>query len=151
MAPELVSPLGITLTTFLFSLAGGIVPFLNVEAYLLSLSALSPQTPVAPVVLAAALGQMTAKSLLYLTGRGLLKLPLGGKKDRIGEVAARLARAECGAMTLVLVSAVTGIPPFYGVSVGAGFLRLRFGRFLVLGCCGRMLRFAVVFMLPKFF
>lgn len=151
MPPMLASPPGIYLTTFLFSLVGGVVPFLNVEAYLLSLSALSPQTAVAPVALAAAMGQMAAKSLLYLTGRGLLRLPLGGKRDRIGEAAARLSNAECGAMSLVLVSAITGIPPFYAVSVAAGFLRLRFGRFLALGCCGRLLRFAAVLILPRVF
>jgi membrane protein YqaA with SNARE-associated domain len=135
--------------TFLFSLAGGVVPFLNVEAYLLSVSALSSETAVLPVAAAAALGQMAAKSLLYLAGRGLLKLPLRRASDRIRDVTARLARAQCGAMTLVGASAVTGIPPFYGVSVAAGVLRLRFGRFFAVGCCGRFLRFAAIFILPR--
>lgn len=146
-----MSPPGIYLGTFLFSLAGGVIPFLNVEAYLLSVSMLSPQTGMLPVAAAAALGQMTAKSLLYLAGRGLLKLPFKRASDRIRKATARLAGAEGGAMTLVLVSAVTGIPPFYGVSLAAGVLRLRFGRFFFAGCGGRFLRFAAVFVLPRLF
>jgi membrane protein YqaA with SNARE-associated domain len=110
---------------------------------------LSPQIAPFPVAAAAALGQMTAKSLLYLAGRGLLRLPFQRTSDRIRKATARLAGAEGGAMTLVLVSALTGIPPFYGMSLAAGVLRLRFGRFLCVGCGGRFLRFAAVFALPR--
>ena len=140
---------GIYLGTFLFSLVSGVVPFLNVEVYLVSVSALSPQAGMLPVAVAASLGQMAAKSLLYLAGRGLLKLPFQRTNERIRRVTARLAGAERGAMTLVLVSAVIGIPPFYAVSVAAGALNLRFGPFLAAGFGGRFLRFAAVFILPR--
>ncbi len=143
-----VAPVGIYVATFLFSLVGGIVPVFNVEVYLLSLGTLSPGSGGLAVAMAASLGQMTAKSLLYLSGRGLLKLPFGGAEARIGAVAERLTRAEGGAMTLVLVSALTGLPPFYGVSVAAGVLRLHFGLFFAAGWCGRFLRFALVCALP---
>lgn len=146
-----MSPPGIYLGTFLYALAGGVIPFLNVEAYLLSVSMLSPHTAMFPMAAAAALGQMTAKSLLYLAGRGLLKLPLQRTSDRLRKATARLAGAEGGAMTIVLLSAVTGIPPFYGVSLAAGVLRLRFGLFLFAGCSGRFVRFAAVFVLPRLF
>lgn len=49
----LADPPWIHVATFLYSLAGGIIPFLNVEAYLLSLSAFSPQTAALPTVPAA--------------------------------------------------------------------------------------------------
>jgi membrane protein YqaA with SNARE-associated domain len=92
---------------------------------------------------------MIAKSLLYLAGRGLLKLPLRRTTDALREVTARLAKAECGTMTLLTLSAVTGFPPFYAVSVAAGILRLRFIPFFVIGCGGRFLRFAAIFVLPR--
>lgn len=149
MPLDFVTPAGIYAATFLFSLLGGIVPFFNVEVYLLSLSALSPQAATLPVALAACLGQMAAKSLLYLAGRGLVKLPIGRAQDRIAAAAARLARAEGGAMTLVLTSALTGLPPFYAISLAAGVLRLRFLPFFVLGFGGRLARFAAVFILPR--
>jgi len=147
VALDLVTSMGVYVATFLFSLVGGIVPLFNIEVYLLSLATLSPGSGALGVALAASLGQMAAKSLLYLSGRGLVKLPFGGAEARIGAVAERLARAEGGAMTLVLASALTGLPPFYGVSVAAGVLGLHFGRFFAAGCCGRFLRFALVFSL----
>lgn len=145
------SALGIILATFVFSLVGGIIPFLSIEAYVLALSAALPHADALPVALAASLGQMAAKSLLYLTGRGVLRLPLRGTSDRIRGVSARLARLDGGAMAIVLSSAVTSIPPFYAVSLAAGALRLRFGRFFAVGCAGAFLRFAAVFTLPRLF
>ena len=148
MALALVPSAEIYLATFVFSLVSGIVPLFNVEVYLLSLATLSPGSGALAVALSASLGQMTAKSLLYLGGRGLVKLPFRDAQARIGAIAERLARAEGRATTLVLASALTGLPPFYGVSVAAGVLRLPFHRFFAAGCCGRFLRFALVFALP---
>ena len=48
-------------------------------------------------------------------------------------------------------SAVTGLPPFYAISVAAGVLRLRFVLFFALGLAGRTLRFAAVFVVPRLF
>ena len=135
--------------TFLFSLVGGVVPFLNVEAYLVSVSALAPGASVWPVALAAALGQMAAKSLLYLGGRGLLRLPMGKTRARIEAATARLATAEGRGLAIVTTSAVVGVPPFYAISVAAGVVRLRFAPFLALGLTGRLVRFAAVFVLPR--
>jgi membrane protein YqaA with SNARE-associated domain len=137
--------------TFLFSLVGGVVPFLNVEAYLVSVSALAPGASVWPVALAAALGQMAAKSLLYLGGRGLLRLPTGKTSARIEAATARLATAERRSLAIVTTSAVVGVPPFYAISVAAGVVRLRFAPFLALGLTGRLVRFAAVFVLPRLF
>jgi membrane protein YqaA with SNARE-associated domain len=132
----------VLLGTFAFALAGGIVPVLNVEAYLVSLSALSPGAPVWPVALAAALGQMTAKSLLYFAGRGVVRLPLCRMAQRIEAASARLAASPHGSLAVVTASAVTGVPPFYATSVAAGVLRVRFTSFLAVGLAGRLLRFA---------
>lgn len=143
--------LGTFLATFAFSLAGGIIPFLSIEAFVLTLSVASPHADLLPVALAASLGQMAAKSLVYLTGRGVVRLPLRRTGDRLRAVSARLARVDGGAMLVVLTSAVTSLPPFYAVSLAAGALRLRFGRFFAVGCAGGFLRFAAVFTLPRLF
>lgn len=146
-----VSAPGIWLATFMFSLAGSVIPLLSIEAYVLALSVASPQAELLPVALAASLGQMAGKSLVYLSGRGLVRWPFRRADDRIREAAARLARAERGATALVLTSAVMSLPPFYAVSLAAGALRLPFGRFFAAGCAGAFLRFAVVFTVPRLF
>lgn len=143
--------MSLVLGTFAFSLAGGIVPVLNVEAYLVSVAALAPDAPPWPIAIAAALGQMAAKSLLYLAGRGLLRLPTSRAKEKIEAATARLARAEHGSLALVTASALTGLPPFYAISVAAGVLRLHFARFFALGLAGRTVRFAAVVLVPRLF
>jgi membrane protein YqaA with SNARE-associated domain len=104
-----------------------------------------------PTVLAASSGQMTAKALLYLAGRGLLRFRLKTHGDRIRTAVERLGRAKERAAPLLLASATTGIPPFYATSIAAGLLRFPLRCFLVLGLLGRLLRFAAVFLLPRLF
>jgi membrane protein YqaA with SNARE-associated domain len=137
-------PIGIALATFLYCLAGALVPAFNIEAYLLAVSAARPGTDRAAVLLAATLGQMCGKSLLYLAGAGMLRLPSWRDTERVREAAARLGRARCGATALTVLSALTGVPPFYAVSVAAGALRLRFAAFLAAGCCAVLVRFSAV-------
>jgi membrane protein YqaA with SNARE-associated domain len=149
MPPLPLTTAGIWLATFGFSVAGGIVPLLSIEAYVLMVSAASPQTEVLPVAFAAALGQMVAKSLVYLTGTGVVKLPLPGGRDRINRLAARLDHSDRSAMVVILTSALASVPPFYAVSLAAGALHLRFARFFAVGCAGGLVRFAALFSLPR--
>ena len=123
----------------------GFVPLVNIEAYLLGAAALLPGAPALVVVVPAALGQMAAKAVLFLGGRGLVRLPLKAR-DRAIAAAARLGTRRPPA--LVFTSALTGLPPFYVVSVAAGMLGFRPGPFLLAGLAGRLLRFGAVFALP---
>jgi len=125
----------------------GFVPLVNIEAYILGAAALLPGCPPLVVVVAAALGQMAAKTLLFLGGRGLVSLP-AGHGERALAMASRLAARRRSAPALVFTSALTGLPPFYVVSVAAGFLGFRTGHFLLAGLAGRLLRFGAVFALP---
>ena len=60
-----------------------------------------------------------------------------------------LALASPEAAPLIGVSALTGLPPFYLVSIAAPALGVRFGTFLAMGLAGRLLRFAVLVALPQ--
>jgi membrane protein YqaA with SNARE-associated domain len=140
---------GICLTTALVAFVSGLVPFVSAEAYLVSVSALAPGAALGGVVAAATFGQMAAKVLLYLTGRGLLHVPLRRPEACSGRVARLLASGEGKAAALVFASAVSGIPPFYVVTLAAGALGFPLRRFVVLGVLGRLLRFAGVFLAPR--
>ena len=136
--------LGIYATTYLVCLVGGFVPVVNAEVYLATAGAMSDRALVIPLVIAGTLGQMTAKTAIFLAGRGLLRLPLARDSERMQIVLAR-ARAWRGPIELfVFVSAVVGIPPFYIVSLLGGTLKLGVARFIVLGLTGRLIRFFVV-------
>jgi membrane protein YqaA with SNARE-associated domain len=92
---------------------------------------------------------MLAKALLYLAGSGALRSRfLAGGGERLAGLEQRLAGMRTGASAVLFSSALTGIPPFYLVSVAAGSLRVSVARFLLVGGSGRLLRFAAVVALP---
>jgi membrane protein YqaA with SNARE-associated domain len=136
--------------TLVVAVGGGLVPFINVEAWLLGVSAICPSAALVPVVLAASLGQVAAKAVLYRVGGGA---PLGQISrppgSRLAAAVRRLEEATAHGTAVVFVSALTGVPPFYLVSVAAGVVHFRFPRFLALALVGRGLRFTLVFLLPR--
>jgi membrane protein YqaA with SNARE-associated domain len=140
----------LVVATLIVAVGGGLVPFINVEAWLFGVSAVCPSAAFVPVVLAASLGQVAAKAVLYRVGGGAL---LGCvSRPRGSGLAAAIHRLEGAASqgtAVVFASALTGVPPFYLVSVAAGVVRFRFPRFLVLALVGRVLRFTLVFLLPR--
>jgi len=139
---------GLALATFSFALAGGLVPFLNVEAYLLVVAVAVPRAEVLPLVVAAAAGQVAAKALLYGAGLGALR-PSIARRPRLEGAVARLAGAGTGARGIVFASALLGVPPFYAVSVAAGVVRLGLPGFLAIGLLGRLLRFTAILLAPR--
>jgi membrane protein YqaA with SNARE-associated domain len=140
-----MSAADVWIATLAAAFLSGFLPFVNIEAYLVGAAALLPGTPPLAVVVPAALGQMAAKGLLFLGGRGLVSLP-SRVRDRALAVSARLGTRRPPAV--VFTSALIGLPPFYVVSVAAGMLGFRPGQFLVAGLAGRLLRFGAVFALP---
>jgi membrane protein YqaA with SNARE-associated domain len=143
------NPLGLFFVTYVVSFVSGFVPAINCEAYLISVSAISPLSFALPVALAATLGQMSAKVLLYLSGRGVMRLPLGRYRAKLEAVQARFEHRRSRASVFLFGSAATGFPPFYVVAVLAGMLRLRFSIFLIAGTLGRFVRFGVVVVVPQ--
>jgi len=136
--------------TFLLALASGLVPFvINTELYLLGVATLTSASPVLMVALATT-GQMLGKWVVYGVGRGSLNIEW---VRRVG--ASKAVRTFAGrpatTTSILAFSAVTGIPPFYGVSFLAGVVRMPAPLFLMIGTVGRVVRFSAVFMTPELF
>ena len=145
---DLLSVCGLPVGTFVFCAMSGLVPFMNSELFLLYLGSTASPAELPGLLLAAALGQMSAKSLLYLGGRGVLKLPGRRGQARIDAVRARLSGSRRTAGGITFVSALTGLPPFYATSVIAGALGWPVVRFALHGTAGRLLRFSALLFLP---
>ena len=145
-----MSGVGVHLSCFALSIVSALVPWVNGEVLLLSLSALvtSPLHLAALVILASA-GQMLGKCVLYWAGRGVIPLK-GGRVSRIIDSWRGLfERASTRQMGLVFVSSALGIPPFYVITILAGAFRIRFGRFIAVGTCGRLVRFSTLILVPN--
>jgi membrane protein YqaA with SNARE-associated domain len=142
---ELATAIGVFGATLAWSLLAGLVPLFNSELYLVGAVVLTDGWPTAvALALVMTVGQTTAKILLY-------KAAAKGSELTNPRLAAKLARARelvtrwNGKPKLLLfVSAVTGLPPFYLVSLLAGAVRLDFRAFVVLSFIGRAIRFVTI-------
>ena len=121
---------------------------MHAEAYLIAVSALAPPALSWALVVAGTAGQMVGKATMYGAGRGALHLPGEWLRRRLAMAAARYQGHRHLGGALIFVSASTGFPPFYAVSVAAGMLRMPFAEFVLLGALGRFLRFTAAVFLP---
>jgi membrane protein YqaA with SNARE-associated domain len=137
------------LATFAWCLASAFIPVVNAELYLLAASAAAPRAFVAPLVVAAALGQMVGKTAMYFAGRGALRLPGKRVNRALAEIQAKFRGHRAIGSALLFTSAAAGLPPFYVVSVACGVLRVELARFVALGLAGRLLRFALIVLGPQ--
>ena len=144
MSDQLLAMLGLYGGTAVYCFVSGIVPFVNTEIYLIAVSKLADRAQLPAVVACAAVGQMTAKVLLYYAGMGMFELPRGRYKAKIERASARLDRWRRRPYLVFAISATVGLPPFYLVAIAAGALKIGFRAFCAIGLAGRTVRFAVV-------
>lgn len=140
---------GLYPTIYAVCVVSGFVPVVNAEIFLLLVMSTVPDAPVLAVALTATCGQLTAKSLIYATGLGLVRLPLRRLGDRLEAVRERMTHHRAGIFLLMLVSAATGLPPYYVVSFAAGLLKTPFLPFFTAGFIGRFARFALFAAFPE--
>lgn len=163
-ALRLAGPLALMLVLGLLS---GLVPIVNAEALLVA-SVVQAHARWPAVVLAIAVGQSTAKVLIYLGARDghrllparwaahprradvlrptrLVRLSAVTRRwsptaDRVAE----LVRRPVAGSALILTSAVGGIPPLAATSVIAGAARMRLSLFGATCLTGRVVRFTII-------
>lgn len=129
---------------FLASAVSGLVPLVNAELLVVGAAVAAPEIGLAWVTAACAGGQMVTKTVLFFLAR-LAPDRLPGRARSLMKRATEAVRARGGAAgSLVLVSATTGLPPFYGVSLASGALGMRLRHFLLYGTAGRVARFGVL-------
>jgi len=150
MTDQVMATLGLYGGTLIVCFISGLVPVVNAELFLVGVSAWVVESPAQLpfVALAAAVGQMTAKVLLYYMGMGLFELPRGRWKEKIERARARMERWKKRPYAVFAVSACVGLPPFLLVSIVAGALQISFRAFCAIGLAGRYTRFLVLVLLP---
>ncbi len=147
---ELAQSFGFLGASFFVGLSGGLLPLINIEIFLLAAAAIASPPSLFAIVALTAAGQMAAKSLLYLAGSGVVRLPHARRYEvRLLALTARLTRRPKAAAAIVFTSAAIGFPPFYLVSVAAGTARFSLTEFLLVGGCGNLLRFGAVVTLSR--
>lgn len=149
MIDGLEATLGIYAASFVVAVLSGFIPIVNAEIYLVGVAVVTGNLALAVVLgVIVAAGQMVAKIGIYRAMRGATQLAAGGKHEaKLAKARAYVERWRDKPLALVLVSAATGLPPFYIVSLAAGMIGLRFRPFVVVGMVGRTLRFVTIALL----
>jgi membrane protein YqaA with SNARE-associated domain len=149
-AADLVRTWGLPTATFVYCVASGLLPFVNAEAFLIVLSStIMPRSELILLASLAAGGQMIGKSAAYLAGRASLRRPPKKYEAKLAGARTRLEGWRYGVGSFFFLSASTGIPPFYVVSILAGMLKANYVTFLVFGLAGRFLRFGLTLLFPQ--
>ena len=135
---------------FVGTAVSGVIPLVNAEllvvaAVAASASATGSTSSIGSMILllgvVSAAGQMMTKSLLFGLARWAPSRMPARAQGALERASAKIERHGGASSSLLFVSAATGIPPFYGVSLAAGALHVRFQCFLAAGFAGRAIRF----------
>lgn len=138
----------VVLGTFAFCVGSAMIPVLHAETYLVTVSLIAPPELRWPLIIAATSGQMLGKVGMYYAGRGIRLIPGERMRRRIQLATARYGDKRQIGSGLVFVSASSGFPPFYLVSIAAGMLSFPLRPFIIFGFAGRFIRFTVAVFLP---
>jgi membrane protein YqaA with SNARE-associated domain len=129
---------------FLGSIVSGLIPFINSEILVVGVAVLVPSGAIPVVAVVAGVGQMMAKVLLYGLARWAPSRLPERAKSKLQRASDRVRERGGATGSVILASAAVGWPPFYGVSLVAGALRVSLGAFVILGLLGRTVRFGAL-------
>ena len=131
-------------SAFVMAIVSGLIPLVNAEVLVAGAAVAAPPGYVIPVIAVCTLGQMVAKVGLYAGARWLPERLPAKARARLDRASEKTKRLEQAGFTLVLVSSVVGIPPFYLITLAAGAMRLNLTAFIVVGLLGRAVRFGII-------
>ena len=133
---------------FALSIVSALVPWVNGEVILLSLTALAHNHWARICSFYRQVESDGGKCVLYWAGKGVIPLKSNRVKETVSAWKGRFEQSPSKLLSLVFVSSAVGIPPFYVITLLAGVFRVRFGPFFAVGACGRLVRFAVLAFVP---
>ncbi len=142
------------LTTFAFSIASALLPFLPIEVYILGAGAAEPGVPAAiSLGVAAGAGATIGKIIWYEAARrgvdsAWAQKKLSSPKIKAGyeKWVARMQGRRWYAAGIMFIAASVGIPPLLVMAAVGGLLRMPMWVFIPTVFVGRTLRFTLLFL-----
>lgn len=133
------------------SILSALIPIINAELLLLSLTALvSTRADVFAMAVIVTCGQATGTVILYyLANKSTHWRPPRRMAAAIERWRARFENAPRGVAGLLFASSCGGVPPYSVTTVLAGTLGIDFKRFILIASAGRFIRFTIVAFFPQ--
>ncbi|MEO5568712.1 MAG: alpha/beta fold hydrolase [Gemmatimonadaceae bacterium] len=147
----LSSPLLLCILVVVVGAAASLLPMSPVEPVLVAVAAVAPTWLLVPIIALATASHMSTKMLVFLGGKKVEGALKGRARERFDRARLRLAdnpRLQHGTL---LLSSVTGLPPFYVITALCGSLRMPTREFVVLATTGRAIRFTMLVLAPQLF
>jgi membrane protein YqaA with SNARE-associated domain len=138
-------------TTVVIAGLGSLLPFAPVEPFLLGLGLMAPPEMLVPLAVVATASHMAGKAVLYLGSIKAMQLLSVRQQQAIERARTRLSPGRSYQYLTVFTSAVSGLPPFYAITVAAGLMKLPLVPFLLVGTVGRACRFVALVLAPQLF
>lgn len=142
------------LSTFAFSIASALLPFLPIEVYILGAGASEPGVPAAVSLgIAAGAGATIGKIVWYEAARRGIDSAWAQKKLAKPKVRAsyekwlgRMQGRPAYAAAIMFLAASAGIPPLLAMAAVGGLLKMPMWTFIPTVFLGRTLRFTLLFL-----
>lgn len=133
------------------SILSALIPIINAELLLLSLTALvSTKADVFAMAVIVTCGQATGTMVLYfLANKSTHWHPPRRMAAAIERWRERFESAPRGVAGLVFASSCGGVPPYSVTTILAGTLGIDFKRFILIASTGRFIRFTIVAFFPQ--
>ena len=130
------------------SFISAVFPLVSAELVVLGLAAATPTPNVILLAAVATAAQMAGKSTMYWLGARAVTHTPERYRPTMERWERRFRHARGRVGSIVLVSSMAGLPPFYVISALAGAFRTSFLTFLIAGTAGRFVRFASLAWFP---
>ena len=117
---------------------------LNIELYLISLMVAGAKGHWLIFAFAAALGQIIAKTVLFIIFRFGKKVLPAKYNDKIAVVKKYYDQFGSYDFILIFISAATSLPPFYLLTLFLGVVRSTLWSYIVFGFLGMLLRYSLI-------
>ena len=145
------SPMLLCLMTLVVVAVSSLFPASPAEPVLVAVAAVTPPALLLPLAALAAVSHMSTKTIVFLGGGSAQRAIPARHRAAVERACARLSGRPGLQRLAVLVSSVTGLPPFYVVTALCGTLRLPLRDYLIAGTAGRTVRYAGLVFLPQLF
>ena len=130
----------------------GFVPTVGTEVFLVVLALKTHGFELLTlIVIAASAFQMLSKVIIYYLGFGVIGYLPKSLKEKIDNLSHKYSQKSLTNRSLIFISALIGVPPFYIINILCGAFKVPFNLFFSMGLLGTFIRFAFVVFLPHVF
>lgn len=135
--------------TAITCLLTGYIPSVSTEIILASLGLIIPLKHAIPLAAVGALCQTIAKLHLYFLAKKLIPCLKYKSKKKLVRLKIRFKSREKLSSSIIFISALTGLPPYYFINLLCGLLNTGWQLFCLLGFSGMFIRFAICLCFPQ--